>query len=60
MQKKFEMNQTKIKGGCQTGRKEATYNSKSEFTSSISSFLRTEMIETKDDKSPTKKKLLSL
>ena len=29
MQKKFEINQTKIKGGCQSGRKVVTHNSKS-------------------------------
>ena len=29
MHKKFEINQTKIKGGCQLGRKVVTHNSKS-------------------------------
>ena len=29
MHKKFEINQTKIKGGCQSGRKMVTHNSKS-------------------------------
>ena len=29
MQKKFEVNQTKIKGECQSGRKVVTHNSKS-------------------------------
>ena len=29
MHKKFEKNQTKIKGGCQSGRKVVTHNSKS-------------------------------
>ena len=28
MHKKFEINQTKIKGGCQSGRKVVTHNSK--------------------------------
>ena len=28
MQKKFEINRTKIKGGCQLGRKVVTHNSK--------------------------------
>ena len=31
MHKKFEMNQTKIKGGCQSGRKVATHNSESDL-----------------------------
>ena len=31
MQKKFEINQTKIKGGCQSGRKELAQNSKSDL-----------------------------
>ena len=31
MQKKFEINQTKIKGGCQSGRKVVTHNSKSDL-----------------------------
>ena len=31
MYKKFEINQTKIKSGCQTGRKVLTYNSKSDL-----------------------------
>ena len=31
MQKKFEINQTKIKGGCQLGRKVVTHNSKSDL-----------------------------
>ena len=30
MQKKFEINRTKIKGGCQSGRKVVTHNSKSD------------------------------
>ena len=31
MYKKFEINQTKIKGDCQSGRKEVTHNSKSDL-----------------------------
>ena len=31
MHKKFEINQTKIKGGCQSGRKVAPYESKSDL-----------------------------
>ena len=31
MQKKFEINLTKIKGGCQSGRKVVTHNSKSDL-----------------------------
>ena len=31
MHKKFEINQTKIKGGCQSGRKVVTHNSKSDL-----------------------------
>ena len=31
MHKKFETNQTKIKGGCQSGRKVVTHNSKSDL-----------------------------
>ena len=31
MQKKFETNQTKIKGGCQSGRKVAFHDSKSDL-----------------------------
>ena len=31
MHKKFEINRTKIKGGCQSGRKVATHNSKSDL-----------------------------
>ena len=31
MQKKFEIYQTKIKGGCQSGRKVVTHNSKSDL-----------------------------
>ena len=31
MQKKFEINRTKIKGGCQSGKK-VTHNSKSDLT----------------------------
>ena len=31
MQRKFEINQKKIKGGCQPGRKVVTYNSKSDL-----------------------------
>ena len=31
MYKKFEINRTKIKGGCQSGRKMVTHNSKSEL-----------------------------
>ena len=31
MQKKFEINLTKIKGGCQSGRKMVTHNSKSDL-----------------------------
>ena len=31
MNKKFENNRTKIKGGCQSGRKVVTYNSRSDL-----------------------------
>ena len=31
MHKKFEINHTKIKGGCQSGRKVVTHDSKSDF-----------------------------
>ena len=31
MQRKFEINRTKIKGGCQSGRKVVLYNSKSDL-----------------------------
>ena len=31
MHKKFEINSTKIKGGCQLGRKVVTHNSKSDL-----------------------------
>ena len=31
MQKKFEINRTKIKGGCQSGRKVVTHDSKSDL-----------------------------
>ena len=31
MHKKFEINRTKIKGGCQSGRKVVTYNSESDL-----------------------------
>ena len=31
MHKKFEINPTKIKGGCQSGRKVATHDSKSDL-----------------------------
>ena len=31
MYKKFEINETKIKGGCQSGRKVVTHNSKSDL-----------------------------
>ena len=31
MQKKFEINQTKIKGSCQSGRKVVTHDSKSDL-----------------------------
>ena len=31
MHKKFEINQTKIKGGCQSGRTVVTHNSKSDL-----------------------------
>ena len=31
MQKKFQINQKKIKGGCQSGRKVVTHNSKSDL-----------------------------
>ena len=31
MPKKFEINRTKIKGGCQSGRKVVTHNSKSDL-----------------------------
>ena len=32
MQKMFEINQTKIKGGCHSGRKVVTHNSKSDLS----------------------------
>ena len=35
MHKKFEINQTKIKGGCQLGRKVVTHNSKSDLPLAI-------------------------
>ena len=35
MHKKFEINRTKIKGGCQLGRKAVTYNSKSNLPLAI-------------------------
>ena len=31
MHKKFDINRTKIKGGCQSGRKVVTHNSKSDL-----------------------------
>ena len=31
MHKKFEINRTKVKGGCQSGRKVVTHNSKSDL-----------------------------
>ena len=31
MHKKFEINRTKIKGGCQSGRKVVTHNSKNDL-----------------------------
>ena len=31
MQKKFEVNRTKIKGGCQSGKKVVTHDSKSDL-----------------------------
>ena len=34
MHKKFEINWAKIKGGCQSGRKVVTYNSKSDLPQS--------------------------
>ena len=36
MHKKFEINQTKIKGSCQCGRKVVTHNSKSDLPLGIS------------------------
>ena len=41
MQKKFEMNQTKIKVGCQFGRKGATHNSKSDLPLVFSMYVST-------------------
>ena len=35
MHKKFEINQTNIKGGCQSGRKVVTHNSKSDLPLAI-------------------------
>ena len=35
MHKKFEVNRTKIKGGCQSGRKVVTHNSKSDLLLAI-------------------------
>ena len=36
MHKKFEINGTKIKGGCQSGRKVVTHNSKSDLPLTVS------------------------
>ena len=35
MHKRFEINQTKIKGSCQSGRKVVTHNSKSDLSLSV-------------------------
>ena len=35
MHKKFEINQTKIKGGCQSGRKKVPFNSKSDLSIAV-------------------------
>ena len=40
MHKKFEINRTKIKGSCQSGRKMATHDSKSDLPLSKSKGLR--------------------
>ena len=39
MHKRFEINRTNIKGGCQSGRKVATHNSKSDVTLEVWSLL---------------------
>ena len=39
MHKKFEINQTKIKGGCLLGRKVVTHNSKSDLPLKLGGFL---------------------
>ena len=40
MQKKFEINQTKIKGGCQLGRKVVAQDCKSDLPLAIYNFLQ--------------------
>ena len=49
MHKKFEIIQTKIKGGCQSGRKVVTHNSKSDLplAAQLDSVGQTEMMATK-------------
>ena len=42
MHKKFDINRTKIKGGCQTERKVVTYNSKSNLPLHIRSYFEAE------------------
>ena len=39
MQKKFEINRTKIEGGCQSGRKVVTHNSKNDLPLSLKNFI---------------------
>ena len=43
MSKKFEMNQTKIKCGCQSGRKVVTHDSMSGFRASLASLAATSL-----------------
>ena len=38
----FEVNQTKIKGGCQSGKKVVSHDSKSDFASSIEQYISKE------------------
>ena len=42
---KFEINRTKIKGGCQSGRKVVSYNSKSDLPLEKVSFPKTDCLE---------------
>ena len=44
MYKKFEINQTKIKGGCQSGRKVVTHHSKSDLPLVYSAILHLYML----------------
>ena len=47
MHRKFEINQTKIKGGCQSGRKVITHNSKSDLPLSHIVLLRSRFVKRK-------------